>query len=102
MVTSSQAEVVSNLAPGGKDSVEVKAGEYFHVPAGLIHREVNPSDRDEYETIYVSTGSGPCPLILLGPRVNHSVQFQQIFSGVAGERKNICKILARYTCKFSM
>ncbi len=57
------------FGPGGIKSVEVKTGDYFYVPANLIHREVNPSDREEYETVYVSTGSGPLTVNVDGPEV---------------------------------
>jgi uncharacterized RmlC-like cupin family protein len=32
------------FGPGGRESVEVEQGGFLHVPAGLVHRDVNPSD----------------------------------------------------------
>lgn len=57
------------FGPDGKNFAEVSSGDYFHVPAGLIHREVNTSDVAEYETVYVSTGSGPMTINVEGPEV---------------------------------
>lgn len=55
------------FGPGGKEFAEVKAGDYFYVPANLIHREINKSEVEDYETVYVSTGPGPITVNVDGP-----------------------------------
>jgi uncharacterized RmlC-like cupin family protein len=42
----------------GTDSVEVEAGGFFHVPAGLVHRDVNPVDEPQ-EIVLAVVGDGP-------------------------------------------
>jgi quercetin dioxygenase-like cupin family protein len=54
------------FGPGGAESTEVEAGGFFHVPAGLVHRDVNPSD--ELQEIVLSVvGEGPLVVNLDGP-----------------------------------
>src|SRR6266545_4096477 len=35
------------FGPGGKDGTEVEEGGFFHIPAGLVHRDVNPEDEPQ-------------------------------------------------------
>ena len=42
----------------GLDSVDVGEGGFFHVPAGLVHRDVNPLE-DEQEIVLTLVGNGP-------------------------------------------
>lgn len=63
--------VVSGLArfefgPQGSDAVEVKAGGFFRVPPGLIHRDVNPIDTIQ-EIVLTIVGSGPLVFNVDGP-----------------------------------
>jgi uncharacterized RmlC-like cupin family protein len=51
---------------GGADVIEGGPGDFFYVPPGAIHREVNPSD-DESQLIVVRAGSGPAVFNLDGP-----------------------------------
>jgi uncharacterized RmlC-like cupin family protein len=46
------------FGPGGTESTEVGTGGFFHVPAGLIHRDVNPLDESQ-EIILAVVGDGP-------------------------------------------
>lgn len=46
------------FGPGGGESADVGEGEYFVVPAGVVHREGNTSDEDA-EAIIVRSGEGP-------------------------------------------
>ncbi len=52
---------------GGKESTEVEEGGFFHVPAGLIHRDVNPLDQPQ-EIILAVVGEGPLVINVDGPR----------------------------------
>jgi uncharacterized RmlC-like cupin family protein len=51
---------------GGHESTEVEAGGFFHVPAGLIHRDVNPLAEPQ-EIILAVVGEGPLVVNLDGP-----------------------------------
>lgn len=51
---------------GGAESTDVEEGGYFHVPAGLIHRDVNPTDEPQ-EMILSFVGTGPLVVNVDGP-----------------------------------
>ncbi len=51
---------------GGLESTEVDEGGFFRVPAGLIHRDVNPSDELQ-EIILSVVGEGPLVVNVAGP-----------------------------------
>jgi uncharacterized RmlC-like cupin family protein len=55
------------FGPAGDESTEVEEGGFFHVPAGLVHRDVNPSDEPQ-EIILSVVGEGPLVVNLDGPR----------------------------------
>ncbi len=52
--------------PGGTEIIEAEPGDFLHVPAGAIHREGNPSDR-ESQLIAVRAGRGPAVFNVDGP-----------------------------------
>ena len=54
------------FGPGGTDSVDVGTGGFFHVPAGLVHRDVNPLDSPQ-EIVMTVVGSGPLVVSVDGP-----------------------------------
>jgi quercetin dioxygenase-like cupin family protein len=54
------------FGPGGAESTEVDEGGFFHVPAGLVHRDVNPLDEPQ-EIILTVIGEGPLVVNLDGP-----------------------------------
>jgi quercetin dioxygenase-like cupin family protein len=47
-----------DFGPGGAESTDVEEGGFFHVPAGLIHRDVNPLDQLQ-ELVLSVVGDGP-------------------------------------------
>jgi uncharacterized RmlC-like cupin family protein len=51
---------------GGRESTEVEEGGFFHVPAGLVHRDVNPSDEPQ-EIVLAVVGEGPLVVNVDGP-----------------------------------
>ena len=51
---------------GGAESADVETGGFFHVPAGLVHRDVNPLDGPQ-EIIMTVIGSGPLVVNVDGP-----------------------------------
>lgn len=52
---------------GGKESASLKAGGYFHVPAGTIHRDLNPNKDEKQEAIVNHVGPGPMVFNMDGP-----------------------------------
>jgi uncharacterized RmlC-like cupin family protein len=54
------------FGPGGAESTDVEAGGFFHVPAGLVHRDVNPLDEVQ-EIVLSVVGDGPLVVNLDGP-----------------------------------
>jgi uncharacterized RmlC-like cupin family protein len=54
------------FGPGGRESTEVEEGGFFHVPPGLIHRDVNPLDAPQ-EIILAVVGEGPLVVNVDGP-----------------------------------
>jgi quercetin dioxygenase-like cupin family protein len=54
------------FGPGGVESTEVEEGGFFHVPAGLIHRDVNPLDEPQ-EIVLTVVGEGPLVVNVDGP-----------------------------------
>jgi len=54
------------FGPGGRDASEVAEGGTFHVPARLIHRDVNPDDAPQ-EIVLVVVGEGPLVVNVDGP-----------------------------------
>jgi len=41
---------------GGKASVMATAGDFFHIPVGLVHRDVNPDQQNEAVVVNVMVG----------------------------------------------
>ena len=54
------------FGPGGKRSVEARAGDFIHVPPRTVHRESNPQDR-EARIVVTRAGSGPATVNVEGP-----------------------------------
>ena len=54
------------FGPNGSESVELEAGGFFRVPAGLVHRDVNPIN-EEQEFVLVFAGAGPLVVDVEGP-----------------------------------
>src|SRR5262245_17896393 len=51
---------------GGTESTNVEEGGYFHIPAGLVHRDVNPTHEPQ-EMIIAFVGTGPLVVNVDGP-----------------------------------
>jgi uncharacterized RmlC-like cupin family protein len=54
------------FGPGGRDSTELEAGDFFHIPVGIVHRDVNPIDEPQ-ELSLVFAGTGPLVVDVDGP-----------------------------------
>jgi quercetin dioxygenase-like cupin family protein len=54
------------FGPGGGSTTEVEEGGFFHVPVGVVHRDVNPEDAPQ-ELAIAFVGEGPLVVNLEGP-----------------------------------
>ena len=54
------------FGPGGRESTDVEEGGFFHVPAGLVHRDLNPFDEAQ-EMVLAFVGDGPLVVDLDAP-----------------------------------
>jgi uncharacterized RmlC-like cupin family protein len=54
------------FGPGGTESTDVGEGGFFHIPVGLVHRDVNPLDEPQ-EFVIAFVGDGPLVVNLDGP-----------------------------------
>jgi quercetin dioxygenase-like cupin family protein len=54
------------FGPGGAERTDVDEGGFFHVPAGLIHRDVNPFE-EPHEIVLTLVGTGPLVVNVDGP-----------------------------------
>jgi len=59
-------EISFDFGPGGRQHVEAQPGSFVHVPAGVVHREVN-SSTEEGSVVLVRVGSGPPVVNVAGP-----------------------------------
>lgn len=53
--------------PGGNQATSVGPGDFFHVPPGAVHRDVNPSSSEPQEVLLFLQGSGPMVVNVDGP-----------------------------------
>ena len=53
--------------PGGRDVTSVGPGDFFHLPARTVHRDVNPSTTEGQEIIVFLRGAGPIVVNVDGP-----------------------------------
>ena len=51
----------------GKRHVQISAGDYFLIPPGLVHRDVNPTTDQEAMVVGVLVGEGPTTVNTSGP-----------------------------------
>ncbi len=52
----------------GEEAVDLHPGDFFHIPPGLIHRDVNPDKRRELRVANILLGRGPPVVNVKGPR----------------------------------
>ena len=53
---------------GDGDAVEVSPGDFFHVPAGLVHRDANLDGQEEAWVVNITLGGGPTVVNVEDPR----------------------------------
>jgi len=56
-----------DFGKGGKSSVLAAAGDFFHIPVGLVHRDVNPDERKQAVVVNIMFGKGPPVVNVKGP-----------------------------------
>jgi len=56
-----------DFGKGGETSVVAAAGDFFHIPVGLVHRDVNPDVRKEAVVVNIMFGEGPPVVNVEGP-----------------------------------
>ena len=56
-----------DFGKGGKSSVVAAEGDFFHIPVGLVHRDVNPNERKEAVVVNIMFGKGPPVVNVKGP-----------------------------------
>lgn len=53
-----EGEASIEYGPGGRERLEIEAGGSFHLPPGIVHRDVNPIDEPQRWIIsFVGTGA---------------------------------------------
>jgi uncharacterized RmlC-like cupin family protein len=55
------------FGPKGKDAVELSPGDFFSIPAGLIHRDVNMSKKRKVLLANILLGGGPAVVDVKAP-----------------------------------
>jgi uncharacterized RmlC-like cupin family protein len=55
------------FGPRGAEAVELNPGDFFHIPPGLIHRDVNPNRRQALRVVSMLLGRGPPVVNVKGP-----------------------------------
>lgn len=55
------------FGPGGNDAVQAHAGDFLHVPAHTVHRELNPDDETSIAVIARAGSAGPPTINVAGP-----------------------------------
>ena len=59
--------VVLEFGPAGNETVQAGPGDFFHIPAGTVHRDVNPDDDVHQEVLLTLIGEGPLVVNVDGP-----------------------------------
>ncbi|MGP8147315.1 MAG: cupin domain-containing protein [Thermoplasmata archaeon] len=59
-------ELILEVGPHGGDQARASAGDFFRIPAGLVHRDVNPT-QEETVIVNVMIGDGPATIDVSGP-----------------------------------
>jgi len=54
--------------PKGKSTVEVKQGDFFHIPPLLVHRDVNPDREQELAVVNILIGRGEPVINVKSPK----------------------------------
>jgi quercetin dioxygenase-like cupin family protein len=50
-----------------QDIADLNVGDFFHIPAGLVHRDLNPNRDSELVVVNILVGSGPAVINIDSP-----------------------------------
>jgi uncharacterized RmlC-like cupin family protein len=53
--------------PMGKKSADAREGDFIHIAAGVVHRDVNPNGNTELSVVNILVGKGPPVINVEGP-----------------------------------
>jgi uncharacterized RmlC-like cupin family protein len=59
-------QLVLEFGPRGRESVRPSAGDFFRIPPGLVHRDVNPGSVETH-VVSIVLGEGPATVEVEGP-----------------------------------
>jgi uncharacterized RmlC-like cupin family protein len=59
-------EIILEFGPRGNERVRAVAGDFFRIPAGLVHRDVNPA-ATVCAVVNLMLGDGPATIDVGGP-----------------------------------
>lgn len=51
----------------GEEVAHLGRGDFFHIPPGLVHRDVNPDEKQEARIVNILLGKGPLVVDVRGP-----------------------------------
>ena len=51
----------------GKEIADVNLGDFFHIPPGLVHRDLNPNKGREVVVVNILVGNGPAVINIDSP-----------------------------------
>jgi len=51
----------------GNELADLSAGDFFHIPAGLVHRDLNPNRDRELVVVNILVGNGPAVINVDSP-----------------------------------
>src|SRR5438132_14263818 len=57
-----------DFGPAGREFVELTIGDFFHIPPGLVHRDVNPGRRGGAVVVHGTVRQGATVANVAGPR----------------------------------
>lgn len=61
-----EGRAILEYGPGGRERLEGTAPGFFHIPPGVVHRDVNPAEEEQLVIINF-VGSGPLVVNVDGP-----------------------------------
>jgi uncharacterized RmlC-like cupin family protein len=59
-------QLLLEFGPHGRENVRPSAGDFFRIPPGLVHRDVNPGSVETH-VVSVVLGEGPATVEVQGP-----------------------------------
>jgi quercetin dioxygenase-like cupin family protein len=51
----------------GEEKAQLQEGDFFHIPTGLVHRDINPDGKEDAVMLSILIGEGPALVNFEGP-----------------------------------